>query len=134
MGSLISMKMLCDPSLSFLCTLSVYMDKMLLLRTPAEQSRLLHDIPEIIADDAEVEPADNDLSRRDEKENNASPESASRGMSKPGRKSSSSNRISYNLNDGANFAGLMCFCFYFFYFHQQLTRLLFFSSRHMIFC
>uniref|UniRef100_A0A2C9V596 Uncharacterized protein n=1 Tax=Manihot esculenta TaxID=3983 RepID=A0A2C9V596_MANES len=84
--------------------LSAYMDKMLLLQTPAEQSRLLHDIPEIIADDAEVETADNELCRKDEKENNASPESASRGMSKPGRKSSSSNRISYNLNDGANFA------------------------------
>ncbi|KAJ9159068.1 hypothetical protein P3X46_024599 [Hevea brasiliensis] len=62
---------------------------LLLLRTPTEQSRLLHDIPEIIADEAEVETAENDLSSKDEKGNNTSPESACGGMSKPCRKSSS---------------------------------------------
>ncbi|KAF2320217.1 hypothetical protein GH714_026062 [Hevea brasiliensis] len=80
------------------------MDRLLLLRTPTEQSRLLHDIPEIIADEAEVETAENDLSTKDEKGNNTSPESACGGMSKPWRKSSSGNRIPSYLNDGANFA------------------------------
>ncbi|KAF2320238.1 hypothetical protein GH714_026272 [Hevea brasiliensis] len=80
------------------------MDRLLLLRTPTEQSRLLHDIPEIIADEAEVETAENDLSSKDEKGNNTSPESACGGMSKPWRKSSSGNRIPSYLNDGANFA------------------------------
>ncbi|XP_057991050.1 zinc finger CCCH domain-containing protein 19-like isoform X3 [Hevea brasiliensis] len=84
--------------------LSEYMDRLLLLRTPTEQSRLLHDIPEIIADEAEVETAENDLSSKDEKGNNTSPESACGGMSKPCRKSSSGNRIPSYLNDGANFA------------------------------
>lgn len=41
------------------------MDRKLLLQTPSEQSRLLHEIPDVIADVPELEPAFGDSVRTD---------------------------------------------------------------------
>ncbi|KDP42483.1 hypothetical protein JCGZ_00280 [Jatropha curcas] len=84
---------------------SEYMERLKLLQTPSEQARLSDEVPEIIADEAEIEPADKDLNRKDEKENNTSPKSEIRELSRPSTKISRDNGISSSSNDGADFTG-----------------------------
>lgn len=43
------------------------MDRKLLLETPAEQSKLLRELPEVIADEVEVQTSCKDISRKDKK-------------------------------------------------------------------
>ncbi|XP_015580666.2 uncharacterized protein At5g08430 isoform X1 [Ricinus communis] len=83
--------------------LSVYMERLMLLRTPSEQSRLLLEVPEIIADEPEVEPADKDLSRKDEQKKITMAESDLRRFSRPSSESPEGNGI-YCPNDTADFA------------------------------
>ncbi|KAK8482031.1 hypothetical protein V6N11_083385 [Hibiscus sabdariffa] len=62
--------------------LSEYMDKMQLLQTRLEQSRLLHEVPEVVAKAAEPEPVSKDSSREYREEHSALTESAPRSVSR----------------------------------------------------
>ena len=62
------------------------MDRKLLLQTPVEQTRLLQEVPEVIADEIEVQSACKDMSRKDEQTD--LPKSALKGTSPPSKRSS----------------------------------------------
>ncbi|KAJ6979377.1 hypothetical protein NC653_027510 [Populus alba x Populus x berolinensis] len=81
---------------------SEYMDRKLLLQTPVEQTRLLQEVPEVIADEIEVQSACKDMSRKDEQ--TELPKSALKGTSPPPKRSSEGiiKGSSCCLDDGAN--------------------------------
>ncbi|KAL3576347.1 hypothetical protein D5086_021630 [Populus alba] len=76
--------------------------KKLLLQTPVEQTRLLQEVPEVIADEIEVQSACKDMSRKDEQ--TELPKSALKGTSPPPKRSSEGiiKGSSCCLDDGAN--------------------------------
>ncbi|XP_024436739.1 uncharacterized protein LOC7483594 isoform X2 [Populus trichocarpa] len=80
---------------------SEYLDRKLLLQTPVEQTRLLQEVPEVIADEIEVQSACKDMSRKDEQTD--LPKSALKGTSPPPKRSSEGIKgSSCCLDDGAN--------------------------------
>lgn len=82
------------------------MDRLLLLQKPSEQSRLLSEIPEVIAD-VELEPDRDDSTKEDEKVNNGElPELLPRRRTRNLPYNLMSNGISQLLNDSTNAAGL----------------------------
>ncbi|KAG4205958.1 hypothetical protein ERO13_A04G134200v2 [Gossypium hirsutum] len=83
--------------------LSEYMYKMQLLQTPSEQSRLIHEVPEVVA---EPEPSSVDSLREYREEHKASLEPiAARSVSKIQKCSSENNVVPCCQNDGMNAAG-----------------------------
>ncbi|KAB2088249.1 hypothetical protein ES319_A04G162900v1 [Gossypium barbadense] len=83
--------------------LSEYMYKMQLLQTPSEQSRLIHEVPEVVA---EPEPSSLDSLREYREEHKASLEPiAARSVSKIQKCSSENNVVPCCQNDGMNAAG-----------------------------
>ncbi|GAV63278.1 SWIB domain-containing protein/Plus-3 domain-containing protein, partial [Cephalotus follicularis] len=88
--------------------LQEYMNSLLLLQTPSEQSRLLHEVPDIIADSEELELSHGDSSKRDEKECNATAESAFTESFKTPVNNLKGNGIYSSLNTGTvTAAGLL---------------------------
>ncbi|KAK5837423.1 hypothetical protein PVK06_013233 [Gossypium arboreum] len=82
--------------------LSEYMYKMQLLQTPSEQSRLIHEVPEVVA---ESEPSSVDSPREYREEHKASLEPiAARSVSKIQKCSSENNVVPCCQNDGMNAA------------------------------
>ncbi|TYI34054.1 hypothetical protein ES332_A04G177300v1 [Gossypium tomentosum] len=82
--------------------LSEYMYKMQLLQTPSEQSRLIHEVPEVVA---EPEPSSVDSLREYREEHKASLEPiAARSVSKIQKCSSENNAVPCCQNDGMNAA------------------------------
>ncbi|XP_065869780.1 uncharacterized protein At5g08430-like isoform X2 [Euphorbia lathyris] len=81
-----------------------YMERKQLLEKSSEQSRLLHEFPEIIADETEVEPNHKHYSKKDEQENSILPESDSMELSKPSAKDSRGDGIVSSLIDAKDFA------------------------------
>ncbi|KAB2088250.1 hypothetical protein ES319_A04G162900v1 [Gossypium barbadense] len=82
--------------------LSEYMYKMQLLQTPSEQSRLIHEVPEVVA---EPEPSSLDSLREYREEHKASLEPiAARSVSKIQKCSSENNVVPCCQNDGMNAA------------------------------
>lgn len=82
------------------------MDKLLKLQTPSEQSRLLNEIPEVIADIVEPEPGCEDSTRKDQNEDwDSLPESAHRRASKNPAWNLKSSSLSCRLNDSTDTAG-----------------------------
>ncbi|CAK7350287.1 unnamed protein product [Dovyalis caffra] len=80
------------------------MDRKLLLQTPVEQSRLLHEVPEVIADNIEGQPACKDTSTKDRQTD--LPKSSLKGTSQPPIRSSEGIKSPpCCLDDGANVAG-----------------------------
>lgn len=62
-------------------TLDQYLEKKQLLETPDEQSRLLHEVPKVIADEVEPEATLEDILDNVEQGNNGSPRSILNGAS-----------------------------------------------------
>lgn len=82
------------------------MDKLLKLQTPSEQSRLLNEIPEVIADIIELQPDCVDSTRIDGKENiGTSPESGHQRTYTSPAQNLKSNGVSCHLNDSTDTAG-----------------------------
>ncbi|KAK3183495.1 hypothetical protein Dsin_030781 [Dipteronia sinensis] len=82
--------------------LSEYLDNLLLLQSPAEQSRLLNEVPEVIAEtiDEEPEPAYEDSTRKEGQEcKDGSSDSAPSRTSKTSSGNLEGNGISYHLTD-----------------------------------
>ncbi|XVE94221.1 hypothetical protein REPUB_Repub01dG0263100 [Reevesia pubescens] len=71
---------------------------------PSEQSRLIHEIPEVVADVAEPEPASEDSPREDKEEHKASSESALRSVSTIRTSILENNGVSCCQNDGKDAA------------------------------
>lgn len=81
------------------------MYKMQLLQTPSEQSRLIHEVPEVVA---EPEPASVDSSREYREEHKASVEpTAARSVSEIRKCSSENNVAPCCRNNGMNAAGMV---------------------------
>ncbi|EOX96979.1 Zinc ion binding,DNA binding, putative isoform 3 [Theobroma cacao] len=80
--------------------LSEYTDRMLLLQMPAEQSRLIHEIPEVVADVAEPEPASENSPREDKEEHKTLSESTLRSVSRIQTSILENNGVSCCRNDG----------------------------------
>lgn len=84
------------------------MDKLLKLQTPSEQSRLLNEIPEVIADVIELEPECEDSTGIDEKENiGTSPESGHRRTYTSPAQNLKSNGVFCHLNDSTDTAAMV---------------------------
>ncbi|XP_039018875.1 uncharacterized protein At5g08430-like isoform X1 [Hibiscus syriacus] len=84
--------------------LSEYMYKLQLLQTPSEQSRLLHEVPEVVAEAAEPEPALKDSLKEYREEHKASSESAPGSISRIQKCISENNVVSSCPNDGMDAA------------------------------
>lgn len=90
-----------------LYTLAEYMDSLLLLQTPSEQSRLLNEIPQVIPDEVEPEPACEESTEKAEEEHNDDlPESFPERASKDISCSLTGNGKFRYLNDLADTTGL----------------------------
>lgn len=88
--------------------LYVDMDKLLKLQTPSEQSRLLNEIPEVIADIIELQPDCVDSTQIDEKENiGTSPESGHQRTYTSPAQNLKSNGVSCHLNDSTDTAAMV---------------------------
>lgn len=81
---------------------------MLLLQMPAEQSRLIHEIPEVVADVAEPEPASENSPREDKEEHKTLSESTLRSVSRIQTSILENNGVSCCRNDGMDDAGMTC--------------------------
>ncbi|KAL4354605.1 hypothetical protein GQ457_06G001270 [Hibiscus cannabinus] len=80
------------------------MDKLQLLQTPSEQSRLLHEVPEVVAEAAEPEPALKDSLRDYIEEHKALSESAPRSISRIQKCISENDVVSSVRNEGMDAA------------------------------
>ncbi|XVE67506.1 hypothetical protein DITRI_Ditri08aG0166500 [Diplodiscus trichospermus] len=72
--------------------------------TPSEQSRLIHEIPEVVVDVAEPQPASENSPKEDKEEHIASLKSALRSGSRIQKSVLENNGVSYCQNDGMNAA------------------------------
>lgn len=120
------------PLTIILHTFSEYLDRKLLLQTPVEQTRLLQEVPEVIADEIEVQSACKDMSRKDEQTD--LPKSALKGTSPPPKRSSEGIKgSSCCLDDGANGAGLLVSSYFLISINKfyKLLPLLFFWSMEV---
>ncbi|XP_022762698.1 uncharacterized protein At5g08430-like isoform X2 [Durio zibethinus] len=84
--------------------LSEYMDRMLLLQMPSEQSRLIHEIPEVVADVTGPELACKDSPRGEKEEHKASSESALRSFPRIQTSILENNGVSCCQNDAMDAA------------------------------
>lgn len=81
---------------------------MQLLQTPAEQSRLINEIPEVVVDIADSEPASENSPREDKQEQHkASSESALTSVSRNRTSISKNNGVSCSQNAGMEAAGMI---------------------------
>ncbi|CAN1243582.1 Uncharacterized protein At5g08430 [Linum perenne] len=88
-----------------LCTLSEYLERLGKLKNPEEQSRLLQEIPKVVADDEDVEPASEEVCRKDEQEVTESQEIAPNEATEV-KKFTRGSQIYWCSLSGADVAGL----------------------------